>query len=98
MPAKMGSDGEELFLIGYDTRQNVYTFDAFSSQGLHQVSKGTCVGDTWTWTSEGVQDGRPVLQKMTMQILSPKRYTLTFEISMHGKNWLPFMQGKATKT
>jgi hypothetical protein len=34
---------------------------------------------------------------MTMQILSPKRYTLTFEISMHGKNWLPFMRGKATK-
>jgi hypothetical protein len=39
MPAKMGGDGEELFVIGYDTRRNVYTFDAFSSQGLHQVSK-----------------------------------------------------------
>ena len=41
MPADMGGDGEELFVIGFDTRHGVYTFNAFSSQGLHQVSKGT---------------------------------------------------------
>jgi hypothetical protein len=97
MPADMGGDGEELFVIGYNTRNRLYTFDAFSSQGLHQESKGTCAGDNWTWTSEGLQNGRLVRQKMTMQILSPKRYTLTFEISMDRKTWLPFMQGEATK-
>jgi len=97
MPAEMGGNGKELFLIGYDTRDGVYTFDAFSSQGLHQVSKGTCTGDTWTWTSEGLQDGRPVQQKMTMQTFSCTSYTLAFEVSMDGATWLPFMEGKATK-
>ena|SRR5579864_1969337 len=97
MPVDMGGDGEELFVIGFDTRRNVYTFDAFSSQGLHQISKGTCSGDTWTWNSNGFQGGRPVQQKMTMRILSRTRYTLAFEVPTNGKTWLPFMQGNARK-
>jgi hypothetical protein len=53
MPADLGGDGEELFVLGFDVRKGVYTFDAFSSQGLHQISKGACSDDTWTWTSDG---------------------------------------------
>jgi hypothetical protein len=97
MPADMGGDGEELFVIGFDTSHGVYTFDAFSSQGLHQISRGTRRAATWTWTSEGFLDGRPVQQKMTMRILSRTSYTLNFEVSMEGTTWLPFMQGKARK-
>lgn len=40
-PPALGGDGEEIFIMGYDTNPNAYTFDAFSSQGLHQASKGT---------------------------------------------------------
>lgn len=97
MPADLGGDGEELFVIGFDVRKGVYTFDAFSSQGLHQISKGTCNDDTWTWNSDGFQGGRPVRQKMTMRILSRTRYTLAFEVSTDGTTWLPFMQGNARK-
>ena len=97
MPAKLGGDGEELFVMGYDTAKSVYTFDAFSSQGLHQVSKGTLRGDTWIWDSEGVQAGQLVQQKMTMQMFSPTRYALKFEISNDGTNWATFMEGVATK-
>ena len=97
MPAELGGDGEEIFVIGYDTNQKVYTFDAFSSQGLHQVSKGTVSGTTWTWNSESIQNGQPVRQKMTMQNVSPASYTLKFEISSDSKTWITFMEGKATK-
>ena len=97
MPANMGGDGEEFFVIGFDTSQSVYTFDAFNSQGLHQISTGTCVGRTWTWTSDGFQAGRRVQQKMTMRILSRTSYTLAFEVSIDGETWLPFMEGKARK-
>jgi hypothetical protein len=97
MPAELGGDGEEIFIMGYDTNRGVYSFDAFSSQGLHQVSKGTLSEDTWTWTSESIQNGKPVQQKMTMQILSPVSYTLKFEISSDGATWLTFMEGKAVK-
>ncbi len=101
MPAALGGDGEEIFIMGYDANLNEYTFDAFSSQGLHQVSKGTIIGDTWTWNSRGVQpvEGRMqiVRQKMTMQILSRRSYLLKFEISTDGASWRTFMEGKATR-
>ncbi|HTW58809.1 MAG TPA: DUF1579 family protein [Terriglobales bacterium] len=97
MPAHLGGDGEELFVIGYDTRHSVYTFDAFSSQGLHQISQGRLTGDSWLWTSEGLQQGQPVQQRMTMQVLSPTTYNLRFEISNDGTIWKTFMEGKAVK-
>jgi len=98
MPAELGGDGEEIFVMGYDANRKVYSFDAFSSQGLHQVSWGTISDDTWTWTSESIQNGKPVQQKMTMQVLSPASYNLKFELSSDGGvTWMTFMEGKATK-
>jgi hypothetical protein len=97
MPDELGGHGEELFVMGYDANRNVYSFDAFSSQGLHQVSQGTLSGDLWTWTSESIQNGKPVQQKMTMEILSPSSYNLKFELSSDGATWMTFMEGKATK-
>jgi len=97
MPAELGGGGKEIFIMGYDTNRRVYSFDAFSSQGLHQVSKGTLVDDAWLWTSESIQGGKPVQQKMTMQVLSPSSYNLKFELSMDGATWMTFMEGKASK-
>jgi len=97
MPAELGGDGEEMFVMGYDANRSIYTFDAFSSHGLHQVSKGTLSGDTWLWTSESIQNGKPVQQRMTMQVVSPTAYNLKFEISSDGETWMTFMEGRATK-
>jgi hypothetical protein len=97
MPADLGGDGEEIFIMGFDSHRGGYSFDAFSSQGLHQVSKGILTGDTWTWTSESIQNGKPVQQKMTMRVQSPTSYNLKFEISSDGAEWMTFMEGKANK-
>jgi hypothetical protein len=97
MPPEIGGEGKEVVLMGYDTTQNVYTYDGFGSQGRRESSKGTVSGDTWTWTSESVQNGKPVQQKMTMRSRSPGSYTLKFEISSDGKTWMTFLEGKATK-
>ena len=97
MPEELGGDGEEIFIMGYDTNRHVYSFDAFSSQGLHQVSKGTVDGDSWLWTSESIQNGKPVQQRMTMTVISPSSYSLKFELSSDGEEWLTFMEGKVTK-
>jgi hypothetical protein len=102
MPRALGGNGEEIFVMGYDENQNAYTFDAFSSQGLHQVSRGTLSRDTWIWTSEAIRDGQTVRQKMTMKVVSRRNYTLKFEIStkrntLKRDSWLTFMQGKATR-
>ena len=97
MPAEIGGDGKETTIVGFDTEQNVYTRDGFNSQGRHDIAKGTVSGDTWTWTSTANYGGQDIKQKMTTKTLSPTSYSVKFEISMDGTNWMTFMDGKATK-
>jgi|SRR5271166_507284 len=97
MPAEVGGDGKEVSFMGYDTDQNVYTYDAFNSVGRHETSKGSVSGDTWAWTSSASYGGQDILQKMTMKVLSPTSFNMKFEVSMDGKTWMTFMECKATK-
>jgi Protein of unknown function (DUF1579) len=97
MPRGLGGDGEEIFVTGYDANEKHYTFNAFSSQGLHQASRGTLRGRTWTWDSEGIQAGRRSRQRMTMRVLSRRRYALKFDVSNDGKTWTMFMRGVAVR-
>ena len=97
MPPEVGGDGTETSYMGYDTTKNVYTYDAFSSQGRHDVYQGSVSGDTWTWNSEANYEGTDVKQKMTAKILSPTSYSMKFEVSTDGTNWMTFMDCKATK-
>lgn len=97
MPAELGGDGKGVSFMGYDTNENVYTYDQFNSQGHRQLSKGTVSGDTWTWTSSQIYAGQEFKQRMTIKVLTPTSYSMKFEISMDGTNWMTFMEGKATK-
>ena len=97
MPPEIGGDSQAVMIMGYDNQQNTYTSDRFSSLGRHELSKGTLSGDTWTWTSSSNYGGMEIQGKMTIKTLSPTSYTLKYEVSMDGKNWMPFMDGKVTK-
>jgi len=97
MPPEIGGDNKAVLIMGYDTQQNTYTSDRYSSLGQHETSKGTLSSDTWTWTSTSNYGGMEIQGKMTVKTLSPTSYTMKYEISMDGKNWMPFMDGKATK-
>jgi Protein of unknown function (DUF1579) len=97
-PPELGGDGEEIFIMGYDTSRKVYSFDAFSSQGRRQVSQGTHDGKVWTWTSQAIYGEQKVKQRMVLKILSLTSYELIFEVSSDGVNWTRFMEGTALKT
>jgi len=97
MPSELGGEGKEISLWGYDTNQNLYTYDVFNSLGTREAFTGTFKGDTWTWTGEATYDGQDIKHRMTMKILSPTSYSMKFELSMDGTTWLPFMEGTATK-
>ena len=97
MPVEVGGDGKEVSFMGYYTQQSTYTYDAFNSQGRHESSKGSLSGDTWIWTSSANYGGMDIQQKMTIKTLSVTSYNLKFEISMDGKTWSTFMEGKAIK-
>ncbi len=98
MPQHLGGNGEEIFVMGWDDEQQVYTFDAFTSQGHHQVSRGELWGSTWIWTSSRRQGANSVRQKYTIETESDKSYRVKFEICEDGVTWLPFMEGRARKT
>jgi len=97
MPPELGGDGKGISLSGYDTNQNVYTFDDFNSQGRRENSKGTLTGDTWVWNSSQNYGGQEIQQKVTIKTLSPTSYTFKLEVSVDGTNWMTFMDAKATK-
>lgn len=97
MPPELGGEGKGASFIGYDTDKNVYTLDGFNSQGRRELWSGTVTGDTWTWTGSQTYAGQEFQQRMTMKVLSPTSYSVKFEISMDGKDWMTFMDGKATK-
>jgi hypothetical protein len=97
MPPELGGDGKGTSFIGYDTEQNVYTYDAFNSQGRRESSKGAITADIWIWTSTLNFGGQEIQRKSTMKILSPTSYTLKLEVSIDGTNWMPFLDAKVTK-
>ncbi len=97
MPPELGGDGKAVSYLGYDTDENVYTYNEFSSQGRRETSKGTLSGDTWTWTSSQNYGGQEIKQKLTMKVQSPTSYSLKFDVSTDGTNWMPFMDAKVTK-
>ena len=97
MPPELGGDSKAVMIMGYDTQQSTYSSDRFTSIGQHESSKGTVSGDTWTWTSTSNYGGMEIQGKMTIKTMSPTSYAFKYEISMDGKNWSPFMEGKATK-
>jgi hypothetical protein len=97
MPAELGGDNKAVMIMGYDTQQSTYTSDRYSSMGQHESSKGSLSGDTWTWTNSSNYGGMEIQGKMTIKTLSPTSYTIKYEVSMDGKNWMPFLEGKSTK-
>lgn len=88
---------KELAVMGYDADRKVYTYHAFSSTGENESATGTVDGDTWTWTSDEHMGGMTMKGRYTMKVLSPTSYTMKFELSQDGTNWMTAMEGKATK-
>ena len=89
--------GKEIAVLGYDSDKKVYTYNAFNSMGEAEASTGTVNGDTWTWTSDEHMGGMTMKGRFTMKVLSPMSYTMKFELSQDGTNWMTAMEGTATK-
>ena len=92
-----GSNFTSNSMMAYDPKESAYTYDEYNSMGMHDVSKGTVSGDTWTWTSDMDMGGKTMHGRFTMNIVSPTSYTFKYEMSEDGKNWTSAMEGKSTK-
>jgi hypothetical protein len=88
---------KELAVYGYDSDNKVYTRTGFDSWGEAVKSTGTVNGDTWVWTNEQRMGGMAMKGRFTMKVLSPTSYTLKYEMSQDGTNWMTAVEGTATK-
>jgi len=95
--SSMGN-GTGVGVYGYDRDKKVYTFDEFNSAGETVHAKGTLAGDTWTWTSDEMMQGKMTHGRYTVKVTSPTAYTFKLEFQPEGGTWANVFEGKATKT
>jgi hypothetical protein len=88
---------KEMAVYGYDSDNKVYTYTSFDSMGQAEKSTGTVNGDTWVWTSDEHFGGQAFKGRYTLKVLSPTSYSMKFELSQDGTNWMTGMEGTATK-
>lgn len=88
----------EMAVLGYKADEKVYTYDGFNNMGMHETSKGTVEGDTWTWNSEEKAGGKIIKGRFTIQEVSPTSYTFKYDMADDKGAWNNVMEGKATKT
>ena len=88
----------ELEIMGYDTKEQVYTYDGFNNFGEHEVYKGTVEGDTWTWIGNSDFGGKVFKGRFVAKVISPTVYTFHFDYSPDGSSWTNIMEGKSTRT
>lgn len=88
--------GKLMAVYGYDADNKAYTRTSFDSWGEAEKATGTVNGDTWTWLSDEHM-GPMTKGRFTMKVLSPTSYTMKFELSQDGTNWMTAVEGTATK-
>lgn len=85
-------------VLGYDLASKMYTYNIFDSWGDAFLAKGTVSGDTWTWTTEMIMEGKTMKSRTTWKEISPTKYTLNYGSSADGGNtWSSDMETTFTK-
>jgi hypothetical protein len=85
-------------VLGYDPQAKMYTYNVFDSWGEAIVAKGTVSGDTWTWTTEMMMEGKPMKSRLTFKEVSKAQYTCKYESSTDGgSTWTPEQESTFTK-
>jgi Protein of unknown function (DUF1579) len=89
---------KEIAVLGFDPKEKAYTYNGFDSMGMHETSKGTVSGKTWTWYSpEEEMGGKKTKGRFILTEVSSTSYTYSFDMSTDGGAWSNVMEGKATK-
>ncbi len=84
-------------VMTYDRNTNQYRYFAINNMPDGETATGTLSGNTWTWNGVMEQGGQKIHSRFTLIEKSPTVHTMTWEMSMDGKTWMPVMSGTSTK-
>ena len=90
-------DFKIMAVMGYDPESKMYTYNVFDSWGEAIAAKGTVSGDTWTWTTETMMEGKPMKSRVTLKEVSKTQYTCKYESSTDGSTWTSGQESTFTK-
>ena len=86
-----------LFLLGYDSPRELYTWNAFNSRGENESAEGTVSGKVWTYLG-GIAAGDQALHtRYTITEKSAVSYGFKAEVSDDETTWTTVMEGHVTK-
>ena len=91
-------DFKIMAVLGYDPETKMYTYNAFDSWGELITAKGNVSGNTWTWITETMMQGKPMKTRLTEKEVSKTQYTLKYESSTDGGDtWTSDLESTFTK-
>ena len=83
-------------LAHWDASARRYRYAAIDSLGMAEHAEGTVDGDTWTWTSRTIVDGRPVDSRWVVKVEGPDTRTTAWATRGAG-DWLTLSEGRQTR-
>ena len=94
-----GGKLDNITVIGYDSREKVFTHTSFTSSGQTELWKGTADNDSWTWTRDATVDGKPVVERLAIKKTSPDSYAFVVEMKPgDSATWSIVAEGTGAKT
>lgn len=86
-----------LTLLNYDAGEKIYTLYELNDTGIGDFQKGTVEGNTWTWTSAAIVDGKSVRGRATLKLPTPESATMVTDFSMDDGPWFTVMELKGRR-
>ena len=85
-----------LSILFYKPEEKSYTYWGIDDSGHSEASRGTVVGNNWTYTSDEKMAGKTLHGRYSMTT-SETSYTFKYETSEDGRNWTLVMEGKSAR-
>ncbi len=93
-----GGKRSTLSILSYDHTKKDYQGFSISSNGQTSEAQVAVSGNAWTFSWEGVQQGKPAKFRTAYDMSSPTALTAKDELSQDGgKTWTVVGEGKGTK-
>jgi hypothetical protein len=93
----MGGAYKDINVLSYDTYAKTYVYFETNNWGETVFSRGSFVGDTWTWSNDTPMGDKVVHGRFKMKQTSPDVATYTFEMGTGSDPMTLVMEGKQTR-
>ena len=86
-------------VIGYDSKEKIFTHTRFNTQGETEFWTGIAESDKWIWTRDEQVDGKRVRDRLTINKASSNSYSFIVEMQpAGGGSWAVVAEGTGTRT